>query len=62
MYGKLRGSVGVPEEKIPLEKPRCGWEVNFKTQIPSKKFGAWTDLTRDRKGCLPFSTRNFGVP
>jgi hypothetical protein len=42
--GKRRGvyrvSMGKPEEKRPLRRPRCGWEDNIKMDLQEDGFGS----------------------
>jgi hypothetical protein len=33
--------VGIPEEKSPLEKPRCRWEYNIKMDLQEM---GWEDM------------------
>jgi len=42
--------VGKPEGKRPLERPRCRWEENIKTDHQEVRCGVmeWTELTKDR--------------
>jgi len=42
--------VGKPEGKRPLERPRCRWEENIKTDLQEVGCGVmeWTELTEDR--------------
>ena len=42
--------MGKPEGKRPLERPRCRWEENIKTDLQEVGCGVmeWTELTEDR--------------
>ena len=42
--------MGKPEEKRPLERPRCSWEDNIKVDLQEVGCGAWTGLIRLRIG------------
>jgi hypothetical protein len=34
--------MGKPEEKSPLGRPRCRWEVNIKIEFIDIGLGVWT--------------------
>jgi hypothetical protein len=40
--GMYRVSVGKPEEKVPLGKPRRRWEDNIKMDLQEVGCGVWT--------------------
>ena len=42
--------MGKPEEKRPLERPRCSWEDNIKVDLQEVGCGGmdWIDPTQDR--------------
>ena len=42
--GVYRVSVGKPERKKPLGRPRCRWEDNIKMGPQEVEWGAWTGL------------------
>jgi hypothetical protein len=44
--------VGMPEGKRPLERPRCRWENEFKTDLReiSREGVEWIHLAQDRDG------------
>ena len=50
--GVYRVLVGKPEGKIPLGRPRCGWEDNINIDLPAMGCGEggmdWIDLAQDR--------------
>jgi hypothetical protein len=48
--GAYRILVGKPEGKRPLERPRCRWEDNIKTDHTEVGYGGidWINLTQDR--------------
>jgi hypothetical protein len=45
-----RLSVGKPEGKRPLGRPRCRWKDNIKMDVREKGWGGmdWIDLAQDR--------------
>jgi hypothetical protein len=40
----FRVLVGKPEEKSPMERPRCRWEYNIKMDLQEVGCGVWTEL------------------
>ena len=58
--------VGKPEEKRPLEKPRCRWEDNIKMDLMEVDCvpGDWIALAEDRDQWRAYvrAVMNFGVP
>jgi hypothetical protein len=40
--GAYRALVRKPEERRPLERPRCRWEGNIKVHLQEAGWGAWT--------------------
>jgi len=48
--GVYRDLVGKPEGKIPLGRPRCGWEDNIKMDLQAVLCGGmdWIKLAQDR--------------
>jgi len=48
--GSHRASVGRPEGRRPLRRPRRGWENNIKINIQELGWGGmdWIDLAQDR--------------
>ena len=59
-------SVGKPEGKRPLGRPRRGWEDNIKMDLEEvgRCCGDWMELVqdRDRWRALVSTVMNFGVP
>ena len=64
--GVQRVSVGKPEGKRPLGRPRCRWEDNIKMDVQEVGGGRgdWMELAQDRDGwqALVGTVRNFRVP
>jgi len=64
--GVYRVSVGKPEGKIPLGRPRRRWEDNIKTDLQEVGTGGmdWIELAwdRDRWRALVIAVRNLRVP
>ena len=61
-----RVSVGKPEGKRPLGRPRCRWEDNIKMDLQEVGGGRghWMELAQDRVRwrALVGTVRDFGVP
>ena len=59
-------SVGEPEGKRPLERPRRRWDDNIKMDLQEvvEGRGDWMELAQDRNGwqALVGTVRNFRVP
>ena len=59
-------SVGNPEGKRPLGRPRRRWEDNIKIDLEKvgRGCGDWMEVTqdRDRWRALVSTVMNFGVP
>ena len=64
--GVHKVSVGKPEGKRPLGRPRCRWEDNIKMDLQEVRMGCgdWMELgqDRDRWRALVSTVMNFGVP
>jgi hypothetical protein len=68
--GKKRNAYGIlaekPEENRPLERPRCRWVNNIKTDLGEIRWGGmdWTDLVqgRDQWRALVNTVMNLRVP
>jgi len=64
--GVDRVLVGKPEEKIPLGRPRHGWEDNIKMDLQEVVCGGvdWIDLAQDRNRwqALVNAVMNLQVP
>ena len=66
-YGGVhKVSVGKPEGKIPLGRPRRRWEDNIKMDLEEvvRGSGDWMELTQDRYRwrALVSTVMNFRVP
>jgi hypothetical protein len=46
--GMYRVSVGKPDEKRPLRRPRCRWEDNIKLDLQEVECGGWIGLSWHR--------------
>jgi hypothetical protein len=61
-----RVSVGKPEGKRPLGKPRRRWDDNIKINLHEVRGGrgVWMELAQDRDGwrALVSTVKNFRVP
>ena len=59
-------SLGKPEGKRPLRRPRRKWEDNIKMDLQEVRGGRgdWMELAQDRDGwrALVGTVRNFRVP
>jgi hypothetical protein len=44
--------VGNPEEKIPIERPRCRWEDGIKMDLREIGWGVWIGFTCLRIGTI----------
>jgi hypothetical protein len=66
MRGEYRASVGKPEGKRPLGRPRRRWEDNIKMYLQEVGCGSmdWTDLAQDsaRWRALVKAVMKFRVP
>jgi len=64
--GVYRGSVGKPEGKRPLGKPRRRWEDNITMDLQEVGCGSmdWIELAKDRDRCRAFvnAIMNLRVP
>ena len=64
--GVHKVSVGKPEGKRPMGRPRRRWEDNIKMdlEVVGKGCGGWMELTqdRDRWQALVSTAMNFRVP
>jgi hypothetical protein len=58
--------VGKPEGKIPLGRPRCGWEDNIRMDLREIGWGGmdWIELAQDRDQwrALVNTVMNLRVP
>jgi hypothetical protein len=64
--GVYRGSVGNPEGKRPLGRPRCRWEDNIKIDLQEVGYWVmeWIELAQDRdrwRACVN-EVMNIPVP
>jgi hypothetical protein len=65
-WGVCRVLMGKPEGKRPLERPRCRWVDNIRTDLQEMGYGYmdWTGLVqdRDRWRTLVSAVMNLRVP